>query len=164
MFYRLISFQWYVTNELRTIYWYRSPSINMLRFTNEIKNFPQKNLKITFFLLETNSLWRNFSLDPSFENVMQIWVCTKFQIQKCSTKKNQRILNEFFMWVPSKFDDSMENLWQTFQKEVNLRKVHEMFGSDLELSSLQLQYNEVLQQNIPSKVGGCVFEVIKSLI
>lgn len=104
---------------------------------------------------------KGIRLIPASEN--------KTRSKTAFSSSRESIINQIIDRISERFvvDESIVEIIEpfvTFQKDVNLRKVHEMFGSDLELSSLQLQYNEVLQQNIPSKVGGCVFEVIKSLI
>lgn len=56
----------------------------------------------------------------------------------------------------------IEPFWN-LQKECNLREVHKRFGSDLDLASLQLQFNEVIAQNVSAKFSGNLREMIKTL-
>lgn len=50
-----------------------------------------------------------------------------------------------------------------FEKETNLRQLYALFGSDLDLSSLQLQFDELIEQNISVKLAGDFGEIIKTL-
>lgn len=50
-----------------------------------------------------------------------------------------------------------------FRENANLRKIHQLFASDLDLSSLKLQFNELIDQNIPVKLNGDVGEIIKTM-
>lgn len=50
-----------------------------------------------------------------------------------------------------------------FDENVDLRKIHEMFGSELDLSSLQLQFREIVHQSIPVKLAGNMDDIIKTL-
>lgn len=64
-------------------------------------------------------------------------------------------------------DETRVNLIEPFvmfDENANLRAVYGMFGSDLELSALQLQFNELKEQNIASKLGGNFIEIIKTLL
>lgn len=51
----------------------------------------------------------------------------------------------------------------TIDKSADLRKIHERFGSDLDLSSTYLQYNEMVDQKIAQKLDGKVDEIITAL-
>lgn len=54
--------------------------------------------------------------------------------------------------------------FQNFEKNANLREVHRLFGPDLDLSLLQLQYNEVIDKNIPVKLNEDGYDIIKALV
>lgn len=50
-----------------------------------------------------------------------------------------------------------------FNKDADLRKVHELFGSDLPLPSIQLQFIELIDQGISAKFGGNIDDIMKAL-
>lgn len=53
--------------------------------------------------------------------------------------------------------------FQTFKRDADIRKIHELFGSDLDLMSLKLQFNELIDQNIAAKFQNNIGQIIKAL-
>lgn len=51
-----------------------------------------------------------------------------------------------------------------FQTDTNLKRVHEMFGRDLDLSSLSLQFNELVKLKSELEIGVSLLTNIKKLI
>ena len=51
----------------------------------------------------------------------------------------------------------------TFDQRADLREIHKNFATDLDLTSIQLQYNELVQQKIAQKLNGKLHEIIKTL-
>lgn len=56
------------------------------------------------------------------------------------------------------------NPFIAFESDANLKQVHEMFGLDLALSSLSLQYNELVELKSELRLGGNLLGTISSLI
>lgn len=50
-----------------------------------------------------------------------------------------------------------------FEESADVRKTRDLFGIDLDLSSLQLQFREIVDQNIPVKLAGNMANIIKTL-
>lgn len=50
-----------------------------------------------------------------------------------------------------------------FSKTANLRQIHRLFGTDIDLSSLQLQFNELVDQKIAMRMNGDMGEIIKTI-
>lgn len=50
-----------------------------------------------------------------------------------------------------------------FNKNADIRKVHELLATDLDLSSLQLQFNEIVDQNTNAKLNGDAEKMIQTL-
>lgn len=65
--------------------------------------------------------------------------------------------------------ESDETLFKTiepflkFDRGADLRKIHELFGADLDLMSIQLQFNEMIEQNVYTKFADNVGEIIKTI-
>lgn len=62
-------------------------------------------------------------------------------------------------------DEIMETIepFLNFEKETDLRQLYALFGPDLDLSSLQLQFDELIDQNIYVKLAGDFGQIIKTL-
>lgn len=63
-------------------------------------------------------------------------------------------------------DEQLVNIiepFQTFTKNADLRKIHDTFGSDLDLTSLKLQFDELVDQNIAVKFENNIGDIIKAL-
>ena len=63
-------------------------------------------------------------------------------------------------------DDKQIKLIEPFvtsDQRADLREIHKNFATDLDLTSIQLQYNELVQQKIAQKLNGKLHEIIKTL-
>lgn len=50
-----------------------------------------------------------------------------------------------------------------FNKNADLRQIHKLFASDIDLSLLQLQFNELIDQKLPMKLNCNTGQIIKTL-
>lgn len=85
-----------------------------------------------------------------------------------SEEVRSSIIDSILVRLSERFDTDellmdIINPFVTFCKDADLRKIHELFGNDLDSASLQLQYNELVEQKIAWKLNGHVNEVIKTL-
>lgn len=99
-------------------------------------------------------------------------------INKANDKQIQHLKALFCeVYVDASIADKISERFQTdenlmdilepfvaFDPEADLRKIYEIFGSDLDLSNVQLQYKELIEQKVALKLGGSNNDVIKTIL
>lgn len=164
----------------------------LLIFSRHHKKTQDENLTIVT-LTQNNRLLRNALTGLREQSVLGGWeeslknqIVTEdekmllkgFELLNASTKRKSSkndfdsirsgIIDSIINRLGERFE-SDDTLMQTiepflnFDKNADIRKIHELFATDLDLSSLSLQFNEMVDQNIVVKCAGNVQKINKTL-